>query len=145
MADMLLIQGANMQWLGRRQPELYGTMTPGELDEMVRAHAGGLGVTLDIVYTAHEGSAIESVYGAYEAGVRGLVMNPAGFTYNGDALRDAILGCEGLHYIEVHMSNLAKRDMRSRLVAAADGMIMGFGANGYLLALDGMAALLGRR
>ena len=77
--------------------------------------------------------------------VDGLVMNPAGFTYRGEALRDCILDCEGLPYIEVHISNLAKRDIKSVLASAADGMLMGFGIQSYLLALDAMLDLLQKR
>ena len=87
-------------------------------------------------------------FGAFvglDEGIDGLVMNPAGFTYRGEALRDCILACGDLPYIEVHISNLAKRDIKSALVTAANGMIMGFGLHGYVLALDGMLDLLKTR
>jgi 3-dehydroquinate dehydratase-2 len=143
MRQLLLIQGANMAWLGKRQPELYGTITAAELDARVLERAAELGCALDIVYTHLEGEAIATLYRAVEDGLDGLIMNPAGFTYSGHALRDAVLGCAGLPYIEVHMTNLDARGIRSVLAPAARGVIAGFGAQSYLLALEAMAPLLG--
>jgi len=131
-----------MAWLGKRQPEIYGTTTARQLDEMLQAHAAKNAYDLDIFYTHMEGEAIGKVYQAVDEGVDGLVMNPAGFTYRGEALRDCILACGDLPYIEVHISNLAKREIKSALVSAAHGMLMGFGLHGYVLALDGMLDLL---
>ena len=145
MTKILLLQGANMSWLGRRQPEIYGTTTADQLNEMLRSHAGEHDYNLDIFYTHVEGEAIARVFQAVEEGVDGLVMNPAGFTYRGEALRDCILDCAELPYIEVHISNLAKRDVKSVLASAADGMLMGFGLQSYLLALDAMLDLLRKR
>ena len=145
MTKILLIQGANMAWLGKRQPEIYGTTTTEQLNKMLRAHAVENGYDLDIFYTHVEGEAIARVFQAVEGNVDGLVMNPAGYTYRGEALRDCILDCEGLPYIEVHISNLAKRDIKSVLASAADGMLMGFGIQSYLLALDAMLDLLQKR
>ena len=142
MTKILLIQGANMAWLGRRQPEIYGTTTANQLDQDLQAHAAKNSYDLEIFYTHLEGEAIGRVYQGVDESIDGLVMNPAGFTYRGEALRDCILACGGLPYIEVHISNLGKRDIKSALVSAADGMIMGFGLHGYVLALDGMLDLL---
>lgn len=142
MARVLLMQGANMAWLGRRQPELYGRDTAAELDARVEAHARRLGLSLDIFYTHVEGEAIGRLYEAVDAGLDGLVMNPAGFSRTGYALRDAIAGCAGLPYVEVHVTNVEKRGIRSVLAEAAMGVIAGFGLDGYRLALDAMAAHL---
>jgi 3-dehydroquinate dehydratase-2 len=131
-----------MAWLGRRQPEIYGTTTASQLDEMLQAHAAQNDYDLSIFYTHLEGEAIGKVYQEVDEGIDGLLMNPAGFTYRGEALRDCILACGDLPYVEVHISNLAKRDIKSALVSAANGMIMGFGLQGYVLALDGMLNLL---
>ena len=145
MTKLLLIQGANMAWLGRRNPEIYGTTTVDQLNEMLWTHAVDNGYELDIFYTHVEGEAIARVFQAAEGDIDGLVMNPAGFTYRGEALRDCILDCEGLPYIEVHITNLAKRDIKSVLASAADGMLMGFGVESYVLALDAMLDLLQKR
>ncbi len=145
MTALLLIQGANMAWLGRREPELYGTATAAELDRAVRAHADTLGCALDIFYTHVEGEAIARLYDAVEEGIDGLLMNPAGFTYTGHALRDAIRGCRGLPYVEVHVTNLERRGMRSALASAALGVVAGFGIDSYRLGLEALAAHLRSR
>jgi len=145
MTKILLLQGANMAWLGRRQPEIYGTTTADQLNEMLQNHASDHGYDLDIYYTHIEGEAIARIFQGVEEGVDGLVMNPAGFTYRGEALRDCILDCDGLPYIEVHISNIAKRGIKSVLANAAHGMLMGFGLQSYLLALDAMLDLLQKR
>ena len=142
MTKILLIQGANMAWLGRRQPEIYGTTTASQLDQTLQEHAVKKSYELDIFYTHLEGEAIGRIYQGVDDSIDGLVMNPAGFTYRGEALRDCILACGGLPYIEVHISNLAKRDITSVLASAANGMIMGFGLHGYILALEGLLDLL---
>ena len=145
MIKILLLQGANMAWLGRRQPEIYGTTTADQLNEMLQNHASDHDYDLDIYYTHIEGEAIARIFQGVEEGVDGLVMNPAGFTYRGEALRDCILDCDGLPYIEVHISNIAKRGIKSVLENAAHGMLMGFGLQSYLLALDAMLDLLQKR
>ena len=83
---LLLIQGANMEYLGRRQPDLYGTTTAKELDEILRRHARSLDVTLDILYTNMEGEAVTAIYKADRAKVDGILFNPAGFLHAGPSL-----------------------------------------------------------
>ncbi len=92
MWRILLLQGANMIHLGKREPEIYGTTTATELDEMLRNHARTNGCALDIFYTNLEGEAINRIYEAANGGVVGLVMNPAGFNYAEYALRDCVKG-----------------------------------------------------
>jgi len=92
MWRILLIQGANMIHLGKREPEIYGKTTASELDAMLHQHARSKGYELEIFYTNVEGEAINRIYRAVEDGVDGLVMNPAGFNYAGYALRDCIKG-----------------------------------------------------
>lgn len=144
MTKILLVQGANMAWLGRRQPELYGTMTAAELDALVRGHAADHGYDLDIFYSHVEGEAIGHIYAAVEAGLDGLIMNPAGFTLNGTALADCVRGCAPLPYVEVHMTNIERRGMRSVLAGAADGVVTGFGPQSYLLGLDALLDLINK-
>src|SRR5215510_15060004 len=103
MRRILLLQGANMSYLGRRQPEIYGTVSAAQLDAMLQEHARARGFELDIFYTHLEGEAIARLYQAVDEGFDGLVMNPAGFTYAGFALKDCIKGA-GLPYVEVHIS-----------------------------------------
>jgi 3-dehydroquinate dehydratase-2 len=87
---LLLIQGANMEHLGRRLPELYGRTTAKELDSILRRRARELGVTLEILYTNTEGEAVTAIYKAERAGLDGLIFNPAGFLHAGHALRDCL-------------------------------------------------------
>ncbi|MCZ6629271.1 MAG: type II 3-dehydroquinate dehydratase, partial [SAR324 cluster bacterium] len=108
MTSILLIQGANMAYLGKREPELYGTTSAAELDNLLMAHAADKGYALDIFYTHLEGEAIGRIYEAAEQGVDGLVMNPAGFVYAGHALRDCVKAAK-LPYVEVHMTNIDAR------------------------------------
>jgi 3-dehydroquinate dehydratase-2 len=140
MEKILLVQGANMSFLGRREPEIYGSITAAELDALLLEHAKTNGYQLEIFYTHIEGEAIGRLYRAVDEGVQGLVMNPAGFNYAGYALRDCVRTLP-FPYIEVHMTNVAKRGIHSVLAEAASGMIFGFGVQSYVLGLE---AMLGR-
>ena len=104
----LLIQGANMEYLGRRQPELYGTTTAKELDAMLRRRARELGVGLDILYTNTEGEAVTAIYKADRACVDGVLFNPAGFLHAGHALRDCLKSIRA-PAIEIHLTTVEKR------------------------------------
>ena len=144
MWRILLLQGANMIRLGKREPEIYGTTTAKELDEMVQAHAAKSGYALEIFYTNVEGEAINRIYAAADAGFDGLVMNPAGFNHAGYALRDCVRGA-GLPYVEVHMSNVERRGIHSVLSAVAEGVVYGFGTYSYILGLEAMLNLLSKK
>jgi 3-dehydroquinate dehydratase-2 len=144
MMKILLLQGANLTFLGRREPEIYGSTTAGELDAMLRRHAHDHAYQLEIFYTNVEGQAINRIYQAVDEGFDGLVMNPAGFTYAGFALRDCIKGA-GLPYVEVHISSIAKRNIHCVLSDVAEGMITGFGIHSYILGLDAMLEILKKR
>lgn len=138
---LLLIQGANMEYLGRRQPELYGTSTAKELDSLLRRHAKALGIGLEILYTNTEGEAVTAIYKADRAEVDGIVYNPAGFLHAGHALRDCLRSIRA-PAIEVHITNIEKRGFGSVTSEAAVGMIAGFGIQSYVMALDAMVARL---
>jgi 3-dehydroquinate dehydratase II len=103
MTKILLVQGANLTFLGRREPAIYGSTSPAELDTMLQRHAQDRGYQLDIFYTNVEGEAINRIYQGVDEGADGLIINPAGFTYAGYALKDCIKGA-GLPYVEVHIS-----------------------------------------
>src|ERR1700748_2944215 len=144
VAKILLLQGANLTFLGRREPEIYGSTTPAELDAMLRCHARDHAYQLEIFYTNMEGEAINRIYQAVYEGFDGLVMNPAGFSYAGFALRDCIKGA-GLPYVEVHISSIAKRNIHCVLSDVAEGMITGFGTYSYILGLDAMLEILKKK
>ena len=141
MEKILVLQGANMSFLGRRQPEIYGTTTAAELDALLLAHAKANAYELEIFYTHVEGEAIGRLYRAADEGVQGLVMNPAGFNYAGYALRDCVLALP-FPYVEVHMSNIEKRGIKSVLAGVAVGSVFGFGVHSYVLGLEAMLKLL---
>jgi 3-dehydroquinate dehydratase-2 len=138
---LLLIQGANMEHLGRRMPELYGRTTAKELDSILRRRARELGVTLEILYTNTEGQAVTAIYRAERAGIDGIIFNPAGFLHAGHALRDCLKSIQA-PAIEVHITNIEKRGVVSVTADAAIGMIAGFGIQSYILALDAMVSRL---
>jgi 3-dehydroquinate dehydratase-2 len=138
---LLLIQGANMEYLGRRQPELYGTTTAKELDAILRRHARSLDVALDILYTNTEGEAVTAIYKADRANIDGVLFNPAGFLHAGHALRDCLKSIRA-PAIEIHVTNIEKRGYGSITTEAAIGMIAGFGVDSYILALQAMVSRL---
>ena len=138
---LLLIQGANMEALGRRQPELYGTTTARELDALLRQQARKLGVSLDILYTSREGEAVSAICKAERGGIDGILFNPAGFLHAGHALRDCLKSIKA-PAIEVHVTNIEKRGRRSATAEAAIGIVAGFGVASYVLELEAMVARL---
>lgn len=142
MTKILILQGANLNWLGRREPEKYGTTTAEELDAKIRRHAERSEIDVEIVYCNAEGQAIDALYDAALRGVSAVVMNPGGFSYAGYALRDCIQGIE-VPLVEVHITNHYARGIHSVTSSAAHGIVMGLGIRGYFVALDVAADLAG--
>ncbi len=138
---ILVVQGANMAYLGKRQPEIYGSTTAAELDDILHKHAGSRGYTLEIFYTHFEGEAIGRIYKAMDDGIDGLVINPAGFLHAGFALRDCLRSFKP-PLVEVHMSNIDKRGLHSVTAEAARGVVAGFGIRSYLMGLDAVTDLI---
>jgi 3-dehydroquinate dehydratase II len=145
MPQILLVQGANMVWLGKREPEFYGTTTAAELDAILHEEARQRRIDLEIRYTNIEGEAINLIYDAASRGIDGLLMNPAGFSHAGYALRDCLKAVRGLPYIEIHMTNVDRRGIRPIMTGEAEGVIAGFGIDSYVLALDAMLRVLARK
>jgi 3-dehydroquinate dehydratase-2 len=135
MPKILLIQGSNMNLLGIRQPEIYGSTTSAELDRMLLDYAKAKSLQLEIFYTNSEGECIDRIVKAYHDKVDVLVMNPGGFTYSAKAIGDTIKGVR-MPYVEVHLSNHFVRDIHSVIADAAQGVIMGLGIQVYFLGLD---------
>src|SRR5260370_10522471 len=104
---LLLLQGANMEYLGHRQPEVYGTTTAKELDAILRRQARSLDVALEIFYTNTEGEAVTAIYKADRAGIDGILFNPAGFLHPGHAPR-ACLKSIPPPAREIHLTNNQK-------------------------------------
>ena len=137
MPKILLIQGPNLSYLGRRQPEIYGKTSAAELDAMLLEHARANKYELDIFYTHSESAAIERLYRAVDEKVDGLVMNPAAFIFAGYALRDTLRAVP-FPYVEIHITNVEKRGIHSILAETAVGIIAGFGVRSYVLGLEAM-------
>ncbi len=135
MTRILVLQGANMNWLGRRQPEIYGRTTAEELDRMLEAHAAENGYGIEIVYHNHEGDAIDALYAAEVGDIDAVVMNPGGLCHAGHALADCMKGIE-LPVIEIHLSNHYAREIHSVTAAAARGVFMGLGIDTYIAGLE---------
>lgn len=138
---ILVVQGANMNRLGCRDPAVYGTTTAAQLDEMLLRRAADLNVDLEIFYSDLEGEAINRIYARADE-LDGPLLNPAGFLHTGYALRDCLASMR-FPCIEVHMSNIEKRGFHSVTAAAATGMICGLGIRSYLVGPD--AVLRDRR
>lgn len=141
---ILLIQGANMNWLGRREPELYGTTSAQDLEKLLVRYAARNGHALKVFHTNIEGEAIDRIYRATEEAADGLLMNPAGFTYAGYALRDCLKAVR-LPYVEVHMTNLEKRGTKSVTACVADGYVAGLGIGSYFAGFDGLLRVIAER
>ena len=142
MINILLLQGANMAYLGKRQPEIYGTTSAAELDAILQGHARERGFELDTYYTHIEGEAIARLYRAADEGIDGLLMNPAGFLHAGYALRDCLRALK-FPCVEVHMTNIDQRGFKSVTAEAVLGVIAGFGLRSYFMGLDALLAVIG--
>ena len=141
---LLLLQGPNMSYLGKRQPEIYGKTTAAQLDALLRKHAAANKYRLDIFYTHSETAAIERLYQEAERKLDGLVMNPAAFLFAGYPLRDCLRAVP-FPYVEVHMTNIEKRGIKSILAETAVGLVAGFGVDSYVLGIEAMLKHLGKK
>jgi 3-dehydroquinate dehydratase-2 len=141
---ILLIQGANTNLFGKRDPALYGRMTAAEIDQTIQAHAARRGVDLEIRYTNSEAECIELIQQAFLGGWDGLLMNPGGFTRHSGVIGET-LKATGIPYVEVHMKNLEAHGGRSVLAEQAVGVVMGFRERGYMYGLDALCDWLERK
>ena len=140
---ILLIHGPNLNMLGRREPQIYGSTTLAEIDAAVRARAEAAGATLLVLQSNHEGALIDFLQ-AEGWDANGVIINPGALTHYGLALRDALASLSG-RIVEVHLSNVYKREpFRHTSVVApvATGQIAGLGWQGYLLALEWLLTVL---
>jgi 3-dehydroquinate dehydratase-2 len=135
---LLVLHGPNLNLLGTREPEVYGTETLANIDERLRQQAAAAGVSLDCYQSNHEGQLIDRVQDAKKAGVAGIIVNPGGFSHTSVALRDAFAAV-AIPFVEVHLSNIHAREPfrhHSYFSELAVGVICGLGSHGYELALQ---------
>lgn len=138
MSGILVLHGPNLNLLGTREPEVYGSVTLPEIDRRLAERGRAVGVTVRSFQSNAEAPLIERIHGAKSDETAFIIINPAAFTHTSVALRDA-LAAVGIPFIEVHLSNVHAREpfrKHSYFTDLAVGVISGLGAQGYELALE---------
>ena len=141
--SILVVHGPNLNMLGKREPEHYGSQTLNDINDSLRAKAAGLGLQVSTFQSNHEGEIVEAIQDAVGR-IQGLIINPAAYTHTSVAIRDAVL-LLNVPTIEVHLSNIHKREPfrhRSFIADIATAQISGLGASGYLFALEALSQLI---
>jgi 3-dehydroquinate dehydratase-2 len=142
-----VLNGPNLNSLGTREPEKYGHSTLKDVEKLCRKTAARYGLEVDFRQTAREGELVEWFHEAKAKKVVGIVINPAGYTTTSIAILDAIFAV-AIPTIEVHITNIHQREEfrhHSYISKGAKGVICGFGVDGYALAVQGLAALIGAK
>jgi 3-dehydroquinate dehydratase-2 len=140
---VFVLNGPNLNLLGTREPEVYGSQTLDDIAGTLTAHAATLGITVDIRQSNHEGHLIDWLHEAGAGGADAVILNAGGYSHTSVAIGDAVAAI-AVPVIEVHLSNIFAREAfrhRSLIAPVARGCIAGLGAQGYLLALDAAAHL----
>ncbi len=143
MPKVYILNGPNLNLLGQRQPEIYGSTTLADIEGDCRALAVELGLEMEFFQSNHEGAIIDKIHEARLAG-QAIIINPAAFTHTSVAILDALNAFDG-PVIEVHISNVHKRESfrhHSYVSQRADGVMAGFGPHGYQLALRHVAKMV---
>lgn len=143
MTTLLVLHGPNLNLLGTREPEIYGSLTLAEINQRVKDAAALHGVDTYSIQSNHEGALIDALQ---EAAIKadGVIFNPAGYTHTSVALRDTVTAI-GIPVVEVHLSNVYAREAfrhKSLLSAVCVGKISGFGWMSYKLALEALVEML---
>lgn len=145
MRKILVLNGPNLNLLGTREPEQYGSTSLEDVEALCRAAGERLGYEVECFQSNWEGALIDKIheYGRLwkQGGALGCVFNPGAYTHTSVALHDAIKGVDGLPVIECHISNVHAREAfrhHSYISPAAAGIVVGFGVQGYVIALEGL-------
>ena len=142
-STVFVLNGPNLNLLGTREPEVYGSDTLDEIARQLSDRAAELGIVVDVRQSNHEGHLIDWLHEAAATGAKAVILNPGGYTHTSVALRDAVAAIP-TPVIEVHLSNPHARERfrhRSLVAGVAKGSISGLGPDGYILALDAAARL----
>jgi 3-dehydroquinate dehydratase-2 len=136
--NLLLLNGPNLNLLGTREPDVYGSTTLADIEAAAKAQAASAQAVLASYQTNHEGALIDRIHAARDEKVDAIIINPGAFTHTSVALRDALAGV-AIPFVEVHISNIHKREPfrhKSFLSDIAVGVICGLGTEGYVAAID---------
>lgn len=136
--NILLLNGPNLNLLGSREPEVYGSATLKDVEQAAMAQAAAAGARMTCFQSNHEGALIDRIHAARAEGIDAIVINPGGLTHTSVALRDALAGV-AIPFIEIHISNIHQRETfrhASFLSAIAVGVICGLGVTGYQAAIE---------
>ena len=142
-SEILILNGPNLNMLGVREPNIYGCETLADIEELCNQRATSLGLTVNFKQSNLEGEIVADIQNA-RVTAAGIIINAAGYTHTSVAILDA-LNISELPVIELHLSNIHAREVfrhHSYVAQAATGIICGFGAHGYVLAIDAMARLI---
>ena len=138
LKKVLVLHGPNLNLLGKREPEIYGSLTLADINELLQNRAAEAGLAIDFMQTNHEGVLVDAVQAAPQQGYDFILLNAAAFTHYSVALRDA-LAAIAVPAIEVHLSNIHKREEfrhHSVIAPVVMGQIAGFGVDSYMAALE---------
>ncbi|MEZ5448032.1 MAG: type II 3-dehydroquinate dehydratase [Thiolinea sp.] len=148
MPSILVLNGPNLNLLGQREPTQYGHQTLADVEQLCRETGQRLGVEVNCLQSNHEGVLIDAIHeagrGVKDGSVLGVVFNAGAYTHTSVALHDAVKGAE-VPLIEVHISNVHAREAfrhHSYLSPVAAGIVVGFGIDGYVLAMEGLVRKL---
>ncbi|PKQ31324.1 MAG: type II 3-dehydroquinate dehydratase [Actinobacteria bacterium HGW-Actinobacteria-2] len=142
--DVLVINGPNLNTLGAREPEIYGTTTLADIEAAAVSQGEAAGLSVACFQSNHEGEIVDRLHAARTEGVRFVIINPGAFTHTSVAIRDAFAAV-AIPFVEVHISNVHAREefrKHSYLSDLAVGVLTGFGAQGYTMAMDHVIAVL---
>ncbi len=142
-AKVLILNGPNLNMLGTRQPEVYGKVTLADIEAACQARATDLGLAAECRQSNGEGELVDWIQAARNE-VHAMIINPGAYSHTSVAILDALLAAD-LPTVEVHLSNIHRREEfrhHSYVSKAAQGVICGFGARGYIMALEALAAQL---
>jgi len=141
---ILVIHGPNLNMLGKREPDIYGTTTLEEVNRGLKDLGNGLNLEVETFQSNHEGRIVDKIQESAAGACGAVIINPAAYTHTSIAIRDALLAT-GMTVIEVHLSNIYKREsfrQKSMITDIAVGQICGFGVQVYYMALEAAAKIL---